>query len=124
MIHERPLINGDGTVSRDFTYIDNVIQANHLAAITCDKSAINQVFNVACGKSTSINEMYNLVKGFLSKFDTRILEIDPLYGPSRFGDIKHSLASIEKAETLLGYTPVVDVKTGLEETVKWFRNHL
>ena len=124
MNHERPLINGDGTVSRDFTYIDNVIRANHLAGLTNGKDAINQVYNVACGDSTSINEMYFLIRGFLSKFDPSVLEIEPLYGPSRFGDIKHSLASIQKAETLLGYAPLVDVETGLEKTVKWLKENL
>lgn len=124
MKHETPLINGDGTVSRDFTYIDNVLQANHLAAIVNNKSSINQVYNVACGKSTSINEMYEVIRNFLGKFDPQILEIEPLYGPSRFGDIKHSLASIEKAERLLGYEPIVDVKAGLEKAVDWLRKHL
>lgn len=124
MNHERPLINGDGTVSRDFTFIDNVIMANHLAGSTDNKNAINQVYNVACGKSTSINEMFNLLRGFLSKFDPSVLEIKPLYGPTRFGDIKHSLASIQKAETLLGYAPLVDVETGLEKTVEWLKEHL
>ena len=124
MKHETPLINGDGTVSRDFTYIDNVLKANNLAALSNKKSAINQVYNIACGKSTSINEMYEVIRNFLGKFDPQILEIEPSYGPSRFGDIKHSLASIEKAERLLGYEPVVDVKTGLEKTVDWLRKHL
>jgi UDP-N-acetylglucosamine 4-epimerase len=122
--HERPLINGDGTVSRDFTFIDNVISANHISALTDNKSAINQVYNVACGKSTSINEMYCVIRNILGKFDPKILEIEPSYGPSRFGDIKHSLASIVKAERLLGYVPSVEVKAGLEETVKWLREHL
>jgi UDP-N-acetylglucosamine 4-epimerase len=124
MKHETPLINGDGTVSRDFTYIDNVLKANNLAALANKKSAINQVYNVACGKSTSINEMYEVIRNFLGKFDPKILEIEPSYGPSRFGDIKHSLASIEKAEKLLGYKPMVDVKAGLEETVNWLRKYL
>lgn len=122
--HERPLINGDGTVSRDFTYIDNVIQANHLSALADNKTAVNQVYNVACGKSTSINEMYTVIRDFLGKYDPTILSIDPAYGPDRFGDIKHSLASIEKAEKLLGYSPEVEVKAGLEETVNWLRKNL
>lgn len=122
--HEQPLINGDGSVSRDFTYIDNVIQANHLSAMANNKSAVNQVYNVACGKSTSINEMYNIIRNFLGRYDKEILAIDPAYGPDRFGDIKHSLASIEKAERLLGYAPEVEVKTGLEETVNWLRKNL
>jgi UDP-N-acetylglucosamine/UDP-N-acetylgalactosamine 4-epimerase len=120
MKHEVPLINGDGTVSRDFTYIDNVVQANHLAAITLNREAVNQVYNVAHGERTSLNQLFSLIREMAGRFDEKILTIEPVYGPARAGDIPHSLASIEKAKRLLGYSPVLNVRDGLEEAVKWF----
>jgi UDP-N-acetylglucosamine 4-epimerase len=124
MKHEVPLINGDGSVSRDFTYVDNVIQANHLAAIVKNKEALNQVFNVAHGERTSLNQLFFCLRDLAGKYDSHILTIEPEYGPSREGDIPHSLASIEKARKLLGYSPVLNVAQGLEESVKWFWNNL
>ena len=124
MKHEVPLINGDGTVSRDFTYIDNVVQANHLAAVVQNKNALNQVYNVAHGERTTLNELFYLIRELAGKFDRDILTIEPVYGPARAGDIPHSLASIDKARLLLGYSPVLNVKKGLEEAVKWFWNNL
>ena len=124
MKHEVPLINGDGSVSRDFTYVDNVIQANHLAAITQNKEALNQVFNVAHGERTSLNQLFFYLRDLAGKYDSYILTIEPEYGPDRAGDIQHSLASIEKAGKLLGYSPVLNVAQGLEESVKWFWNNL
>jgi len=124
MKHEVPLINGDGSISRDFTYIDNVIQANHLAATVSDKQAINQVYNVAYGERTTLNELFSLIRKFAGKFDKEILDINPAYGPDREGDIHHSLASIDKAERLLGYSPSHNVIEGLEEAVNWFWNNL
>jgi UDP-N-acetylglucosamine 4-epimerase len=124
MKHEVPLINGDGTISRDFTYIDNVIQANHLAAITGNPKAINQVYNVAHGERTTLNQLFYFIREMAGKFDKEILTIEPLYGPARAGDIPHSQASIEKAKKLLGYSPTKNVVEGLEEAVTWFWNNL
>ena len=124
MKHEVPLINGDGSVSRDFTYIDNVIQANNLAAIVQDKKALNQVYNVAHGERTTLNELFHIIQRFAGRLDKDVLSIKPVYGPFRDGDIPHSLASIEKAKKLLGYEPVKNVEEGLEEAVKWYWNNL
>jgi UDP-N-acetylglucosamine 4-epimerase len=124
MKHEVPLINGDGTVSRDFTYIDNVIQANHLASVVQNKDALNQVYNVAHGERTSLNQLYYLIRNLAAEFDKNILTIEPQYGPARAGDIPHSLASIEKAKKLLYYSPVLNVENGLKEAVKWYWKYL
>jgi UDP-N-acetylglucosamine 4-epimerase len=120
MKHEIPLINGDGSVSRDFTYIDNVIQANHLAAVVQNKTALNQVYNVAHGERTSLNQLFFSIRKLAAEFDKKILEIVPIYGPARAGDIPHSLASIEKARKLLYYSPTFNVEDGLKEAVKWY----
>jgi UDP-N-acetylglucosamine 4-epimerase len=124
MKHEVPLINGDGTVSRDFTYIDNVIQANHLAALVQNKEALNQVYNVAHGERTSLNQLFMMIRDLAGKYDKEILKIDPLYGPARAGDIAHSLASIEKAKKMLGYSPTLNVEKGLAEALEWYWNNL
>jgi UDP-N-acetylglucosamine 4-epimerase len=124
MKHEVPLINGDGTISRDFTYIDNVVQVNHLAAVVQNEEALNQVYNVAHGERTTLNQLFNYIRERAGKFDKEILTIEPLYGPARAGDIPHSLASIEKAKKLLGYSPTLNVVEGLDEAVKWFWNNL
>ena len=124
MKHEVPLINGDGTVSRDFTFVDNVVQVNHLAAIVKDKEALNQVYNVAHGERTTLNQLFQIIREIAGKYDKEILTIEPLYAPARAGDIPHSLASIDKAKKLLGYSPVLNVRKGLEEAVKWFWNNL
>jgi UDP-N-acetylglucosamine/UDP-N-acetylgalactosamine 4-epimerase len=124
MNHVVPLINGDGSVSRDFTYIDNVLQINHLAALTQNSLALNQIYNVAHGEQTSLKELFYILRELAGQFDQNILKIEPRYGPFREGDILHSLASIRKAEDLLGYSPGMKVNDGLAETVKWFRNNL
>lgn len=124
MNHESPVINGDGTYSRDFTYIDNVIQANHLAAIVSGKDAINQVYNVAYGARTNLKELFNIIRDVISEFDDEVAAIEPVYGSQRAGDIPHSLASIQKANTLLGYEPSHDVKQGMTEVIKWYRDNL
>jgi UDP-N-acetylglucosamine/UDP-N-acetylgalactosamine 4-epimerase len=121
---ERPVINGDGTVSRDFTHVSNVINANHLAALVDRGDALNQVYNIACGESTSINRMYEIIRGSLGKVEKGILGVEPVYGPERPGEIRHSLASVEKAGKLLGYAPVVGIEEGLPDTVRWFRDNL
>lgn len=120
MKHEVPLINGDGSVSRDFTYIDNVVQANHLASIVQNKNALNQVYNVAFGERTTLNQLFYSIRELASAFDAKIQTIEPVYGPVRDGDIPHSLASIDKAKRLLNYAPAFNVGQGLKEAVKWY----
>ena len=124
MKHEAPVINGDGSVSRDFTYIDNVIQANNLAAVTENKDALNQIYNVAYGERTSLNQLFSFIKNIAGEFDKEILTIEPLYGPARAGDVAHSLASIEKAKKMLYYSPTVSVEDGLNEAIKWYWKNL
>ena len=121
---QRPKINGDGSVSRDFTYIDNVLQVNHLAAIVNDINALNQVYNVAHGERTTLNQLYSIIREKASTLEQGIKNIEPEYGPFRAGDIPHSLASIDKAKRLLGYSPTHNVEHGLEEAVKWYWNNL
>ena len=122
--HESPVINGDGNFSRDFTYIDNVIQMNELAMFTENPEAINTVFNTAFGERTTLNELVNSLKEYLSEYDAKIADVDIVYGQNRVGDIPHSLASIEKAKTLLNYQPKFSMKEGLKEAVKWYWNNL
>lgn len=124
MNHESPIINGDGSYSRDFTYIDNVIEANVRAITTAKKGASNTVYNVAYGQRTTLNELVALVQKYLSEFDPNIEGIDVLYGTERAGDVPHSLASIEKAKELLGYNPQFDMKKGLKEAIKWYWENL
>ena len=122
--HERPVINGDGEYSRDFTYIENVIQANYLAMTTTNPRAVNKVYNVAFGERTTLNQLFNYLREGLSGFDPAIGEINPVYGPFRAGDIPHSLASIDRAKSLLGYEPRYSVKKGLQEAIKWYWDNL
>ncbi len=121
---ESPVINGDGTYSRDFTYVENVIQANELAATVQDKNAVNTVYNVAFGERTTLNQLVDYLKNSLSRFDPEIANVKIKYGPTREGDIPHSLASIEKARKLLGYEPEFSVKQGLEKAIEWYWNNL
>jgi UDP-N-acetylglucosamine 4-epimerase len=120
MNHESPLINGDGEYSRDFTYIDNVIQMNLLAMETTNPEAVNQVYNTAYGERTTLNQLVANLKEYLTEFDPAISTIDIKHGPNRAGDIPHSLANIEKAKKLLGYDPHFSMK----EAVKWYWNNL
>ena len=122
--HKAPLINGDGTHSRDFTYIDNVVQVNQLAALTNKPEAINQVYNVACGENNNLNQLVAFLKEYLSKFDNKISNIEAVHGNERAGDVKHSLASIEKAVSLLNYKPTHMFKEGLKEAVNWYWENL
>ena len=124
MKHESPVINGDGNFSRDFTYIDNVIQMNELAMLTPNPEAINTVYNTAYGDRTTLNDMVSYLKEYLSEFDSAIAGIDVVHGPNRAGDIPHSLASIDKAKRLLNYTPEYSFQDGLKEAVKWYWNNL
>ena len=124
MKHESPVINGDGNFSRDFTYIDNVIQMNELAMLTQNPEAINTVYNTAYGDRTTLKDMVSYLKEYLSEFDSAIAGIDVIHGPNRVGDIPHSLASIDKAKRLLNYTPEYSFQDGLKEAVKWYWNNL
>lgn len=117
---ESPVINGNGTFSRDFTFIDNVIHMNVLSILKSEKKAINKIYNTACGRKSSLNELFETLKKHLSKFDKNISNINPIYGPERIGDIPHSLASIEEAKKLLGYKPVKYFEDGIKETIEWY----
>jgi len=120
MNHESPLINGDGEYSRDFTYIDNVIQMNMLAMSTTDLQAVNTVYNTAFGDRTTLNQLIGYLKEFLSELDPKIEKVKIIHGPNRVGDIPHSLASIDKARRLLNYNPQYNLRAGLREAVKWY----
>lgn len=124
MKYESPIINGDGNYSRDFTYIDNVIQMNELAMITQNVEAINTVYNTAYGDRTTLIQLVNLLRDHLSAFDAKIADVEVLHGPNRAGDIPHSLASIAKAEMLLGYKPHFSIQEGIKEAVSWYYNNL
>ncbi|WP_407483316.1 SDR family oxidoreductase [Elizabethkingia anophelis] len=124
MKHESPIINGAGDFSRDFTYIDNVIQMNELAMLTTSSEAINTIYNTAVGDRTTLNELVSYLKKFLSEYDDAIGNIEIKYGPSRQGDIPHSLASIEKANKMLGYEPSHTIESGLKEAIKWYWDNL
>ncbi|SDF30964.1 SDR family oxidoreductase [Cellulophaga baltica] len=122
--HESPTINGDGSYSRDFTYIDNVIEMNVRAITTTNSEAINTVYNTAFGERTDLTELITLLKEYLGKFDNKINSIEIKYGPNRQGDVPHSLASIAKAKKLLQYDPKFDIKHGLKEAVNWYYKNL
>jgi Nucleoside-diphosphate-sugar epimerases len=122
--HEPPVINGDGEYSRDFTYIKNVIQMNLLALSTTNKEAVNQVYNTAYGKRTTLNQLVSYLKEYLEKYDPEIQDIQEDHCPYRQGDIPHSLASIDKAKQLLGYNPQYSLKEGIKEAINWYWNNL
>ena len=124
MAGESPVINGNGEFSRDFTYIDNVIQANLLSITTKNKKAINTVYNIAFGERNTLKDLVDLLKKQLTEFDPKIKDIQVIYGPNRVGDIPHSLASIDKAKKLLAYNPQFSLEKGLKEAVNWYWNNL
>ena len=124
MKYESPVINGDGNFSRDFTYIDNVIQMNELAMTTQNPEAINTVFNTAFGDRTTLTQLVGYLKENLAAFDPKINAVSIVNGPNRAGDIPHSLASIDKAKKLLGYSPVFSMQQGLEQAVNWYWKNL
>ena len=124
MKHDSPIINGDGNFSRDFTYIDNVIQMNELAMTTTNLEAINTVYNTAFGDRTTLNDLVKNLKESLTEYDSMIANVPIVHGPNRAGDIPHSLASIDKAKRLLGYKPEFSMQKGLKEAVKWYWNNL
>jgi UDP-N-acetylglucosamine 4-epimerase len=113
--NEPPTINGDGEHSRDFTYVGNAVQANDCALFTQNAKAVNQVYNVAVGERTSLNQLFEMIKEIAGS------DLAPKYGPERRGDVKHSLADISKARTLLGYDPAMTIREGLKITFEWYR---
>ena len=121
---ETPVINGDGNYSRDFTYIDNVIQANLLSLVTTNEKAINTVYNVAYGDRNTLNDLMGYLKEYLSEFDSKISNVEVIYGPNRSGDIPHSHASVDKAKENLNYNPKFTLQKGLKEAVKWYWENL
>jgi UDP-N-acetylglucosamine 4-epimerase len=110
-----PLINGAGDSSRDFTFVEDVVQANLLAMFTASKDALNQVYNIAKGEQTTLNELFDALKEISGK------NIEPIHGPERNGDIKHSLADVSKARKLLGYDPATSPMEGLRKTFDWYK---
>lgn len=124
MNHESPVINGAGDYSRDFTYVDNVIQMNERAMTTTNPDAINTVYNTAVGDRTTLNQLVGYLKEFLTAYDAEIAKVEIVHGPNRQGDIPHSLASIDKARQLLGYEPTHVIREGLKEAVKWYWDNL
>jgi UDP-N-acetylglucosamine 4-epimerase len=121
---ESPTINGDGSYSRDFTYIDNVIQANLLSLVTTNEKAINTIYNVAYGDRNTLNDLMGYLKKYLSEYDSKISTVEVIYGPYRAGDIPHSHASVDKAKKLLNYNPQFSLQNGLKESVKWYCKNL
>jgi UDP-N-acetylglucosamine 4-epimerase len=124
MNYESPIINGDGNYSRDFTYIDNVIQMNELAMLTANPQAVNTIYNTAYGDRTTLTQLVQLLKDNLAQFDPKIAEIQVIHGPNREGDIPHSLASIDKAKKNLAYDPKYSIEQGIKEAVSWYFHNL
>jgi UDP-N-acetylglucosamine 4-epimerase len=124
MNYESPVINGDGNYSRDFTFVDNVIQMNALAIKSTNPEALNTVYNTAFGDRTTLTQLVGYLKEYLSEFDSKIASVPVIYGPNRAGDIPHSLASIDKAKLLLGYEPEFSIQRCLKEAVVWYFSNL
>ncbi|WP_107040103.1 SDR family oxidoreductase [Brumimicrobium mesophilum] len=124
MDHKSPIINGDGTYSRDFTYIDNVLQMNLLAITTENKAALNQVYNTAVGDRTTLLQLTELLKKNLAEFDESIGNMEIKHGPQRTGDIPHSLAAIDKAKELMGYEPTHNIEEGIKEAILWYQGEM
>lgn len=112
---DRPTINGDGQHSRDFTYVANAVQANDLALFTENENTLNEIYNVACNDRVTLNEMVSILKEISGK------EIEPIYGPERPGDVRHSEADINKIKNRLGYQPKIFFKEGLEKVYEWYK---
>lgn len=124
MKHQSPVINGDGSFSRDFTYIDNVVEMNIRAMVSENEKALNTVYNVAYGERIDLNGLLALLKEYLGEYDPEIKKVEVTHGPTRKGDIPHSLASIDKARDLLGYAPKYNMESGLREAVSWYWKNL
>ena len=118
------VINGDGSTSRDFCYVANVVQANLLAATTTEPEALNQVYNVAVGESTDLNALHELIAAALAARRPGLRVAGPAHAEFRAGDVRHSLADIEKARSLLGYQPTHSVRDGLAQAIGWYVEHL
>ncbi len=127
---ENPIIYGNGEYSRDFTYVSNVVEVNEKAILTESgklakgDNTVNEVFNVAFGGNTTLNELFEILRDNLSKFDKLIGQLKPIYGPYRPGDIPHSQASIEKAKSILGYNPKYSAKVGFQLATEWYWNNI
>lgn len=117
---QQPVINGDGTQSRDFTFIDNVVQVNQLALLTKNPESLNTVYNVAFGENTTLKDLYGYLIEFMSVRVPAVLNIQPIYGPFRKGDVMHSLASVDKAKKMLGYQPEYNIREGLKLAIDWY----
>ena len=113
-------INGDGETSRDFCFIDNAVQANLLAATTENEDALNQVYNVAVGEQTSLNQLFEMIKGLLAEDRPELAGVSAVYRDFRAGDVRHSLADISKAKRLLGYMPAHRIGEGMKEAMGWY----
>ena len=120
---ESPVVNGDGSFSRDFTYIDNVIEAN-LLSLVADKEAANEIYNVAFGDRNTLIHLCDSLKEYLSKYNSKIKDVEVVFGPNRIGDIPHSHADISKAKKLLNYNPKFSLKEGLKESIDWYWKNL
>jgi UDP-glucose 4-epimerase len=115
--NKAPVINGDGSHSRDFTFVANAVDANVAALFTTNKAAVNQVYNIACGEQTSLLQLFEAIR------EEAKSQLSPQHGPERAGDVKHSLADISKAKELLGYQAAVTVDKGLRTTFAWYKNN-
>ncbi len=121
---ERPRIHGDGETTRDFCYVDNVVAANLLASSCSNVAAAGQVYNIACGRSTSLNELFWWIREAVAQRFPEAASLTPEHGPFRPGDVRHSLACVDKARVLLGFNPSVDVAEGLNRTAAWYMDRL
>jgi UDP-N-acetylglucosamine 4-epimerase len=117
-------INGDGETSRDFCYIENCVQANLLAACTRESDAVNQVYNIAFGERTTLNELFLYIRERVAEHQPHANKVEPVHREFRAGDVRHSLANISKAKKNLGYGPQYSVKVGLDEAAEWYIKNL
>ncbi|TAK91058.1 MAG: Vi polysaccharide biosynthesis UDP-N-acetylglucosaminuronic acid C-4 epimerase TviC [Burkholderiaceae bacterium] len=125
LLTQTPLtINGDGETSRDFCYVKNVVQVNLLAATVQNKDSANQIYNVAVGDRTTLNQLFILLRDALAPTHPHVANATPNHAPLRAGDVRHSQADIDKAKTLLGYQPTHNVHQGIAEAIGWYANHL
>ena len=117
-------INGSGEISRDFCHVNNVVQANLLAATVQRAGALNEAYNIAVGRRTTLDELFVLLRDRLAARHPRLAGSRPAYGPPRSGDVMHSLADIDKARRLLGYEPTCSIEKGLDESLEWYERNL
>lgn len=115
-----PTIHGDGSNSRDFTHVENVVKMNELALSAVGTDTVNEIYNTACSERTTLTELFEYIKAELIKFDPKIEKINCVYKDKRVGDIPHSYADVSKAKTKLGYVPEINIRTGLKKTVEWY----